>query len=750
MLSRRYRVTNYTVLVILAFSAFIPALAYAAPLSNSDKDWQRVNGNSWAWNYSPQTQINKNNVKDLEVKWVFPLGSKALSPAAMTSLGMEDGSTAPPIIHNGIAYVTTNFFRTYAIDMKTGKQVWSHDYLINATEAAKLPVIFGSGHSHGVRYWEGGDAILVGGKACDIYAIDAKTGKTKFRIADICKTNIDGQLVSSNFIYRQTLNSVADVGTYEKGRQFVYVLPGYIHSSLRADGAGNGRHTTVGISMDAPYNIIWKVYSSPPYDRLTKDWALQECDIGYFRTNPCTDVAAKNQAGLEWDFALPNQAPSKWAGVTSNWGQPVIDEDTGILYTNTGNQGPYSNMSLAPGPRLYGSTIMAIDMNKGQRAWWLQPFPHDPYDYDCNWSGMLAESSTVGKIYVKGCKEGVLYAMDAKTGKPVWTADVVAEQVSWGQIGASALKTMPEGVKYYRPDPYSSYDMREWNWISYPATKPGDKGKACTLPCTVYPFWSNGLFATDPSYDPETQTVIHYAIGLQVDILKENPYVVGGNLFTTKSYPITNTTIVARDLATGKAKWTWFWPVNQQRSHMVVTGGMVYSGFGDGYVRFLDKDTGKLLHEINVGAAMWVGPTIGADSAGNSKILTLVSGGATGSAGRALSATIIALGLSDRAAAEAKTTTVTTTASTTITSSTTQTVTSTSATTATTTASTTVTTTAISTSATTVATTVTTTAPGQTVTATSATETMGPVTYAAIGIAVIAIVAAAVMMMRKK
>src|SRR3989337_4577225 len=95
MLSRRYRVTNYTVLVILAFSAFIPALAYAAPLSNSDKDWQRVNGNSWAWNYSPQTQINKNNVKDLEVKWVQPIPGSANKPAGLRSVSLSEGISAP-------------------------------------------------------------------------------------------------------------------------------------------------------------------------------------------------------------------------------------------------------------------------------------------------------------------------------------------------------------------------------------------------------------------------------------------------------------------------------------------------------------------------------------------------------------------------------------------------------------------------------------------------------------------------------
>src|SRR4030066_1590571 len=165
---------------------------------------------------------------------------------------------------------------------------------------------------------------------------------------------------------------------------------------------GDFRHTTLGIDMDTQ-EIVWRLFSYPPHGVLTKDWALQECDIGYFRDIPCSTVAAQAPENLEWDWAQPNQPPSIYAGVTANWGQAVVDEDTGILYTQTGNQGPYSNMTYAPGPRLYGSTIMAIDLNKGQRVWWLQPFPHDPYDYDRNWGGLLTENPTLGTDHLSGC-----------------------------------------------------------------------------------------------------------------------------------------------------------------------------------------------------------------------------------------------------------------------------------------------------------------------------------------------------------
>ncbi|MBI2938747.1 MAG: PQQ-binding-like beta-propeller repeat protein [Thaumarchaeota archaeon] len=742
MLSRKSRITSLTVLAVLAFSAFTPALAFAAPLANNDKDWQYVNANSWGWNYSPETKINKDNVQNLEVKWIFPMGSKAVAPAGLQSVPLTEGTTAPPIMRNGVVYVTTNFLRTYAIDAKNGKQLWTHDYTVNLTDLGKrLPIDItgsrvGGGHLHGFRYWEAGDAVLIYGMACDFVAIDAKTGKDKFRVNDLC-LNIPGNVYKYQFGGIEAMNGASNVGTYDKGKQFIFVLSS---SSITQQPILGSRHVTMGIDMDSK-QIAWRVFSSPPNEVINKDWALQECDIGYFQTFTCTDVAAKNRAGLEWDWAFPNEAPSKWGGVSANWGQPIVDEDTGILYTQTGNQSPYANMSMTPGPRLYGSTIMAIDMNAGKRLWWLQPFPRDPYDYDCNWAGILADVPTLGKVYMKGCKEGRLYVMDAKTGKPVRVTDVVNEQIQWGQVTSAAEKEVKQGgVRYHLTDPFSYSDLREWKSIT--------DGKYCSAPCQVYPHWSNGLFATDMSYDPETATLFHYAVAIQSTVIRENPYVERQTLSVTRTSPIINTTLVARDAATGNVKWTWFYSAGQQRSHMVITRDLVFSGFTDGYMRFFDKNKGTLLREINLGAQLTVGTIIGQDSAGDQKIIVPVGTRLSNTPGN-----LIALGLSDKAA---QTTTVTTTTATTSTITTTSATTTTATTTVTTTSATTSISTTTATTTATTATTVISTQPAQTQTTTvvsSVTETTGlpsEVTYAAVGVAVIALAAAAVLVMRKK
>ena len=707
----------FMAIVILSFSTFLQAVAYAAPLSTSEKDWQYVNGNSWGWNYSPETKINKDNVQNLEVKWIFPIGSKAGAPTALQAVPLNEGTGAPPIIRNGVVFVTTNYLRTYAIDAKTGKELWAHDYSVNLTDLGRrLPIDVtgsrvGGGHLHGFRYWEGGDAILLYGMACDFIAIDAKTGKDKYGVRDLC-LNLDGNIYKYQFGGIEAMNGASNVGTYDKGKQFIFILSS---SSITQQAILGTRHVTMGIDMDSK-QVLWRVYSNPPYGVMTKDWALQECSIGFFQTYPCKDVAAKNQAGLEWDWAFANEVPSKWGGVSANWGQPIVDEDTGMIYTQTGNQSPYINMSLTPGPRLYGSTIMGIDMNSGKRAWWLQPFPRDPYDYDCNWAGILAEVPTLGKVYVKGCKEGRLYTLNAKTGQPIRVDDIIADQIKWGQITSAAAKeTLQGGVRYHLTDPFSFSDLREWRSIA--------DGKYCKPPCVVYPNWYNGIFGTDMSFDPGTATLFHYANGLQTTVLQEFSYVERKPLSVTAGFPLTNTTIVARDLATGNVNWTWFYRIGNQRSALVVTNDLVFSGFTDGSMRFFDKNSGKLLHEMSLGSSLTVGTAIGQDSAGDQKIIVPVSTFITMSS--RTPGNIIALGLSTKLAS-----TVTTTS--TLTS--------------------TATTTSVSTATTSVINTV--TQPAQTTTVTSqVTETVGlpaEVTYGAVGIAVVAIVAAAVMMTRKR
>ena len=633
--------TLLSLLFTLILSTSMLNDAIAAPLAVSDKDWQYVNGNSWAWNYSPQTQINKNNVDQLEVKWLFPLEGTSFIPEAMKVINPQEGVTTPPLVNNGVVYIQTNFLKTYAIDGSNGRPLWTHEYTLNIPEIQeRLPWSADARlfHLHGIRYWESDEALLLQGFACDFYALDGKMGTMKFHITDLC-TNIPGNVYK--YFPASEQNSI---GTYEKGRQFIFLLS-------HVEGSGwteSGRNIAMGIDMDTK-NILWRVFNAPPQGESSRDWALQECNLGFFRDIPCSDVAKQVPDNLEWDWApAPNMPPHPSSGVTASWGQPVIDEDTGILYINTGAQVPWPNVSLTTGPRLYGSTIMAIDMNQGKRVWWQQPQPRDPYNFDCNWSGMLVDNLSMGKVYVKGCKDGHWIVSDAKTGKPIHIIQVMDE-------------IYPGKRTFHITDPFSWYDMKELK-------QPDRSLYHGEPPITLIPSYFNGAFSTDQSFDPQTGTIYHYTALAQLKIttLPMREGRISGVI------PIAaisaNVTIVARDISTGKIKWTWFYPISNQRAHMVVSGGMLFSGFTDGNMRFFDKDTGILIDTLHLGSPIVIGVTTGQDSEGHQKLFTIV--GATSFARQKsyglaerniVPGTLIAIGISENVSAIVTTTVTTTT-----------------------------------------------------------------------------------------
>jgi PQQ-dependent dehydrogenase (methanol/ethanol family) len=74
-------------------------------------DWLSYNGKLSGNRYSELSQINMANVKQLAVKWVFPIAH----------FGLE----VTPIVADGIMYVT-GANQAFALDARTGRQIWSY------------------------------------------------------------------------------------------------------------------------------------------------------------------------------------------------------------------------------------------------------------------------------------------------------------------------------------------------------------------------------------------------------------------------------------------------------------------------------------------------------------------------------------------------------------------------------------------------------------------------------------------------
>jgi outer membrane protein assembly factor BamB len=300
-----------------------------------------------------------------------------------------------------------------------------------------------------------------------------------------------------------------------------------------------------------------------------------------------------------------------FAGTDGGWGgSDASDPQTGIVYVGTGQPSPDWNATTRPGLDLWSSSVLAIDELTGRLVWAFQTSPHDLGDYDCSWSVMLANAAVGGqtqKVVMKGCKNGYFYGLDAATGKMLWYFDAPSIE----RAAASAIL-----------DPTNKTDM-EKPWANYPSVKPYIQN-----PC------HSGGIESDPAYDPVNNiaVVVTYNCPTWVSVV---PTIGAGVAYggfgldfhyAGPSLPW-NTTIWAINVDTGKPLWQYPVPNIGFRGGVDVSGGLVFVPAADGYLRALNEETGQLVMQRNIGAALCTEPAIGQDSSGREELVFPVCNG---------------------------------------------------------------------------------------------------------------------------
>src|SRR5438094_740036 len=108
------------------------------------------------WVYSSLEQITPANVKKLVPAWTF-------------STGVNEGHQSPPIVNNGVMFVTTPQQQVFALNAKTGDQIWRYKKELPEDLLQLHPT------NRGVALWE--DRIFLATVDAHLIALDAKTGK---------------------------------------------------------------------------------------------------------------------------------------------------------------------------------------------------------------------------------------------------------------------------------------------------------------------------------------------------------------------------------------------------------------------------------------------------------------------------------------------------------------------------------------------------------------------------------------------
>ena len=88
------------------------------------KEWLTYGGNYAETRYSPLRQIDASNVNRLGLAWTYIVGAGG---------GNQE---ATPLFSNGVLYGITNWSIAFAVDAKTGKELWRFDPGVDRAFAA--------------------------------------------------------------------------------------------------------------------------------------------------------------------------------------------------------------------------------------------------------------------------------------------------------------------------------------------------------------------------------------------------------------------------------------------------------------------------------------------------------------------------------------------------------------------------------------------------------------------------------------
>ena len=502
--------------------------------------------------YSPLRKINRDTVGMLGFAWEYE---------TFTNRGFE----ATPIVVDGVMYTSGVAGRVYALDAKTGEEIWFYDPMSDgqANRYACCDSV-----NRGVAVWEG--MVYVGAFDGHLIALDAKTGEEVWKQDTI----VDKSRAYSSSGAPEIAGDVVVIGN--AGADFD--ARGYISAYDLKTG-----------------EFKWRFYTVPRDPKLGQEHEELE------------------MAAETWD---PN---SRWdvGGGGTVWDGMVYDPELNLLYVGTGNAALFNWHERSPsgGDNLFLTSILAINPDTGRLVWYYQETPHDMWDYTAVQPMILTDLEWEGrtrKVLMQAPKNGLFYIIDRETGE-VLSADPFVP-VNWTsgvdlETGKPKMNMDQVGYSYQNPKLVAPSAMGGHNW--HPMAYSPDTG-------LVYiPAIEGAMIITDNTQGQDYRPTQPNsgAFNLWGDTMTLDPERFPGKIgellteARAKGWDKSRAVLKAFDPKTGETVWEqesvgWY-----DRSGVLATGGgLVFKGTDEGDFYAYDDRTGKELLKIHVGTSIMAAP----------------------------------------------------------------------------------------------------------------------------------------------
>jgi alcohol dehydrogenase (cytochrome c) len=319
--------------------------------------------------YSTLTAINKDTVAGLVPAWAMSLGGEKMR-----------GQESQGLVKDGVMYITGSYSRMWAIDVKTGREIWQYDHRLPEGIMPCCDVV-----NRGAALF--GDNVYFGTLDAKLVALNQKTGKVVW---------------------------TKEIEDFKAGYSYTaapLIVPSKAFGPILVTGVSGGEFGVVGRVEARKVSDGELVWSRPTIEGHT----------GTLGGKPSTMTGKKNES---WPGDL-------WqTGGGATWLGGTYDAETNLLFFGTGNPAPW-NSAMRPGDNKWTCARIALDPETGEIKWGYQTTPNDGWDYD-GVNEVVSFDLKGTKAVATADRNGFLYVLDRTSGKFI-NAYPFVKNITWAK-----------------------------------------------------------------------------------------------------------------------------------------------------------------------------------------------------------------------------------------------------------------------------------------------------------------------------
>jgi alcohol dehydrogenase (cytochrome c) len=379
-------------------------------------DWIMMRGNYQGWGFSTLKQIDKTNVKGLQLVW-----------ARTMEAGINE---ATPIVHNGVMFLGNPNDVVQAIDATSGELLWQ--YRRNLPPLQAFRGNFWGQRKRSIFLYD--DKLYTVTKDNFLVALDAKTGKELWEVnrgGDLYATNTTGPIVVNGVVIAGSNCQEAPFGCFVTGNDAATGKELWRNNVIPKKGEP-GDETWGGV----PFEQRWMTGVWGP---ITYDPELNMAFYGSSGVGPASEAQrhaiGASLAGTDTRFAV-DPATGKII-----WKHQVLPED------NWDQECTFEMMPIAT-----------------------------PVHPDAGATGMMAmgrRATSAGRKTLTGvpCKTSIMWSFDEAKGDFLWAKSTVFQNLvssidAKGKVTVNPDQVMRDINKVYHQCPTHS-GGRDWPFAAY-------------------------------------------------------------------------------------------------------------------------------------------------------------------------------------------------------------------------------------------------------------------------------------------